>query len=118
MLARGDSTLGERGRTDVHFHSTIGKHFIKYCTDHYRWDDEFHIKEEWIPAVDITIKVNSLSEIDVPSGTWTASITVMLDWQDKSLTLGNYEGNGICWEDHFVPRFQLSNALSSEVDGG
>lgn len=120
VLTRDDSQMGERGRTDVHFHSTIGKHFIKYCKEHYfsaSSGEEFHIKEEWIPAVDIAIKINSLSEIDVPSGTWTASITVMLDWQDKSLTLGNYADEEICWEDHFVPRFQLSNALSYEVDG-
>eukprot|EP00756_Hemistasia_phaeocysticola_P032690 Hpha_TRINITY_DN16423_c2_g1::TRINITY_DN16423_c2_g1_i2::g.162010::m.162010 len=61
-----------------------------------------------VPPVEVTVKVYSLSSINVREGVFHCHFNVMLDWEDESVV--GQPKDTIQWNEHFVPQVDIENA--------
>ena len=68
--------------------------------------------------IEVTIKVNSITNVEVKNYTYTIDFVMMLDWTDS--TLGDrYEGDGgpsIDFSDHFMPCVEIMNVSTDTFE--
>jgi len=67
--------------------------------------------EQYLPPIDVVMKVYLIDAVSVRDNTFMASFTVMLDWEDPSLSISSGE---FVPEQHFFPKYSIDNA--SELD--
>ena len=85
-----------------------------------------------IPEIDVSFKINMVSDLNEAEGTYEAIFTLMLDWEDysvcheyerlkeenKNSAVEKHIQDEINFDDHFMPSYEIRNIKALEKIGG